>query len=127
MKIRGQIVYAPSERIERLSIPEPNSGCWLWIGTLRSNANGLSYGRLVVNSRTDGSRKSVAAHRYSYETHVGAIPVGMNVLHRCDNPSCVNPEHLHLGTQRENMIDCFARGRLKNQWGHCPTPPGDDK
>lgn len=51
------------------------------------------------------------AHRYSYTVHKGPIPKGMQVRHTCDNPPCINPEHLVLGTQQDNINDCIARGR----------------
>lgn len=80
--------------------------CWLWRGS--KNANG--YGQL---SETSGREKpkSHRAHRLSWELHYGAIPPGLCVLHRCDSPACVNPDHLFLGSQRENMHDMIRKGR----------------
>ena len=76
--------------------------CWLWTATKTA----FGYGQIGVNgSRTDG------AHRVSWKLHVGPIPSGMWVLHKCDNPSCVNPEHLFLGTHKDNMVDCKEKGR----------------
>lgn len=54
------------------------------------------------------------AHRFIYEAYVGPIPVGHNVCHRCDNPSCVRPEHLFLGSQRENVADMDRKGRRRS-------------
>ena len=61
-----------------------------------------------------GSRdafRTVSSHRYAWELWEGPIPNGMNVLHRCDNRRCCNPAHLFLGTQQENMLDMYAKGR----------------
>jgi hypothetical protein len=58
-----------------------------------------------------GKRKNMLAHRAVYELHFGDIPNGMFVLHKCDNPSCVNIDHLELGDQKKNVQDCIARGR----------------
>ena len=63
------------------------------------------YGMLQVNG------KATLAHRISYEIHKGEIPEGMCVLHSCDNPGCVNPEHLHLGTQKDNARERSERKR----------------
>lgn len=76
--------------------------CWLWKG-FPTGAN--KYGDFQV----DGVR--YRAHRYSYEMAKGPIPDGMKVLHRCDNPICVNPDHLFLGTQGDNMRDMTRKGR----------------
>lgn len=85
--------------------------CWNWTGTVRSQDK--PYGRLIIGSRSDGSRRSVAAHRLSYEIHVGPIPDELCVCHRCDNPRCINPDHLFLGTKKENADDRDHKGRLK--------------
>lgn len=84
------------------SIPEPNTGCWLWLGTLM----GPGYGRL---SRSAGLGQW--AHRASYKAFVGEIPERAHVLHRCDVRCCVNPEHLFLGTHSQNMLDMYSKGR----------------
>ena len=85
--------------------PEPNSGCWLWIGG-RSSREG--YGRFAPRERV-----IIAAHVMSWLLHHGPA-VGW-VLHRCDFPPCVNPAHLFLGDQRANMLDCGAKGRNRSQ------------
>jgi hypothetical protein len=75
--------------------------CWLWLGS--KNQDG--YGRFSMN------RKNVLAHRVSYQIYNGEIPTGMIVIHSCDNRGCVNPQHLRLGTQRENVFDMVSKGR----------------
>jgi len=81
---------------------EKGHRCWLWIG--HTNRDG--YGRLAVYHR--GMQ---LAHRISWEIHNGPIPDGLNVLHHCDIPACVNPSHLYLGTQKDNVRDMIVRGR----------------
>lgn len=83
--------------------PEPNSGCWLWTGSFGTTG----YGQFSLGGRP------VKAHRASWELHHGPIPAGAFVLHRCDNPACVNPQHLEVGSHVKNMADMRARGRAR--------------
>lgn len=82
-------------------ISEDENGCWLWQACRFPNG----YGALQVD------RKKVGAHRISHEIFIGPIPAGRMVLHRCDVPACVNPEHLFLGTAKVNAQDRDAKGR----------------
>ena len=78
-------------------------GCWLWQGA--TNLQG--YGKL---SRGRVSEGTLAAHRLSYEIAFGAIPPGQYVLHKCDTPLCVRPDHLFLGSQTDNLLDMTLKG-----------------
>ncbi len=81
---------------------EKGRGCWLWTGT--KNRGG--YGRVTIKKPV-----TAMAHRVAWELAKGPIPSGLSVLHRCDVPGCVNPKHLWLGTNADNMRDMFAKGR----------------
>ena len=91
----------PVARFEENYIPEPNSGCWLWLGTLHHDG----YGQIRINGKLH------RAHRLAYELFRGPIPDGLGMLHACDNRACVNPDHLYAGTNIENMRDMTSRGR----------------
>lgn len=81
-------------------------GCWLWFGRTKSGGYG------VIASVCYGNRsRAILAHRASWLVHKGAIPAGLLVLHKCDVPACVNPDHLFLGTQRDNLDDMTGKGR----------------
>lgn len=81
--------------------------CWVWIGG--RTHRGLGYGSFYAN----GQRWQ--AHRYSWELHNGPIPVGMWVLHHCDNPPCIRPDHLFIGTVSDNARDCASKHRMNMQ------------
>ena len=104
MRRKGENAWA---FIGRMTTPEPNSGCLLWLGA----TNGDGYGNIQLNGRVH------KAHRVAFAEKVGPIPPGVHVLHRCDVPSCVNPAHLFLGTHAENMVDKVKKGRLKRMRG----------
>lgn len=81
------------------------SGCWEWVGSRTSE----HYGQLWVGNTMK------YAHRLSHEMHHGPVPPGMVVMHLCDNPKCVNPEHLQAGTPKDNSEDCVKKGRLQGK------------
>jgi hypothetical protein len=85
-------------------IPEPNSGCWLWLRARNSKGYGTY-------------RKSTYAHRLSWLMHRGEIPDGLLVCHKCDVRCCVNPDHLFLGTAKDNTQDMIAKGRVHRMLG----------
>jgi len=96
------------ERLENLSIPEPNSGCWIFIG----NINRGGYGQITM--RENGLKKLKRAHRVSYECFKGFIGNSL-VLHKCDNRCCINPDHLYLGNNKQNSKDISDRSRNFNK------------
>ena len=81
--------------------------CWVWTASVTDRG----YGRFF-----DGS-KTVRSHRVSYGLCVGIVPRNQDCLHRCDNPGCVNPSHLWIGTQADNNIDCIAKDRMPDTRG----------
>lgn len=81
-------------------VPELKDGCMEWNGSKRNG-----YGRVIIN------KKTISSHRFSYELYIGKIPDGLCVLHMCDNPSCIRPDHLFVGTYGDNNRDRANKGR----------------
>jgi len=91
------------EYLDARCVTEPNIGCWLWINWIdKDGYGGCKHGQ---------------AHRASWVIYHGPIPNDLFVLHKCDVPACINPKHLFLGTQLDNMRDGFVKGRVT------PPPP----
>lgn len=89
------------EHLENNSEKIPFSGCWLWLKAKHPDG----YGSITYK------KKPTKAHRVSYLEFIGPIPDGFFVLHSCDTPSCINPNHLRIGTASDNMKDMVKRGR----------------
>ena len=85
---------APITRFELMYMPEPNSGCWLWLGSLPPPG----YARINIKG------KSIMAHRFAYKYYRGCIPTGLVIDHLCRMRSCVNPWHMEVVTNRENIL-----------------------
>lgn len=91
----------PVKRFNTKVDKENQGGCWIWTGAKKPSG----YGNFYMRNRYYN------AHRASWEIHIGPVPDGLFVLHRCDTPSCVNPKHLFIGTPLENMQDMHKKGR----------------
>lgn len=93
------------DQFSRFVNPEPNTGCWLWVGA--SDYDG--YG--ICSTHFINGKKFTRAHRASYATHKGDFDSKLLVCHTCDNPACVNPDHLFLGNHLDNVTDCTKKNR----------------
>lgn len=100
---------AAEDYLMNRSSPEPMSGCWLWNGYI----DALGYGRAAHPTENK-------AHRIMWTMFHGAIPKGKKILHKCDVRCCINPDHLFLGTQADNVLDMTRKGR-----GRTVPQPGE--
>jgi hypothetical protein len=91
------------EKFNSLWMPEPNSGCHLWLRCVDRDG----YGQICYGG------KQLKAHRVSWAMHHGRVPIGMCVCHKCDTPGCINVDHLFIGTTADNMADKADKGRIK--------------
>ena len=92
------------ERFKAFVYDDTPDGCWVWIGSTYWHG----YGSFSIARSTN-----TYAHRWAFEHFIGPIPKGLKVLHLCDGRTCVNPDHLFLGTQADNIHDMWAKGRQK--------------
>ena len=100
-RIKKSLVFRFWDKFDR-----PKDECWLW----KAGKSSGGYGNI---DRGDGcGYSSIRAHRLSWMLYNGPIPNGLCILHKCDNPACVNPDHLFLGTKGDNAKDRDAKGRL---------------
>jgi len=99
-----------SETFKTQYEPITETGCWIWMGSTKTS-RGEERGRYMIGGKRE------YAHRIAYRLFKGDVPEGMQVNHHCDNTICVNPDHLYLGTQQDNVTDRVVRGREGNRHG----------
>lgn len=95
--------------------PEPNTGCWLWLGSL----DRYGYGQFFIGSHKDNSRKNGRGHTFAYRNLVGPIPEGLRLDHKCRVRECANPYHLEAVTIRENTLRGISPAAMNAKKTHC--------
>ena len=105
----GRKAIPIEDRFLNLCTPD-EARCWIWHGKTASG-HGSTYGAIKAGTINNGDRRTALAHRISYELYNGPIPDGIHVLHKCDVSLCVNPDHLFLGTHRDNIDDMLSKDR----------------
>lgn len=111
------------DRFNDLYLPDPNSGCWLWIGTVMRVRPWSAPLHQLFRPVFDRFGQRTFAYRFAYETFVGPIPDGKFICHKCNVPLCVNPNHLYAGDTQTNADDRVRAGRNQRHMAlrtHCP-------
>lgn len=117
-KCMEEFRHTPLEELVKRGYEKRDSGCWEWV---KDKVTTTGYGKLTYKGKT------MSAHRASYIVHKGEIPKGKHICHTCDNRACVNPDHLWVGTQKENIQDMIAKGRKPCQKGRKLSPEHFEK
>lgn len=122
---KPRAIVCPRELAARRSAPEPNTGCWLWLGALDQG------GYAIIHAPPNGKRRLSRAILGLPDLRLGQMAHdNILALHRCDTPACVNPDHLFAGTHHDNLVDSWRKKRRSPNWrdqthcrrGHALTP-----